>query len=404
MRKVAVGCVIGVAVWAAQVAVGEDWPRFRGAGGDGISTETGINKTWSQQKPAVLWKVALEDNGYAGASVAEGKLFIIDHAGSNDIVRAMNLGTGREVWRFEYQDAARANYGFARSTPTFDNGKLYTLSREGNLHCLDACSGKPIWRKNIRVEFKGKKPGWDYSGSPVVDGEKLIVCPGGTAAAVVALNKTTGEVLWKCAGGDDVAGYATPVIATINGQKQYLTFAGQNLIGVAEDGRRLWSFAWTMKFGVNAADPVVVGDNAIFITSGYSKGCALVEVSGGQARAVWSNTQMQSHFSTPVYCQGYIYGTTDPGDLICLEPKTGKTLWRKAGFEKGGCVAVEGTLVVMNGKSGEVAQVSLTPAGYRELGRIKPLSGQCWTMPIVANGKLIVRNTSELICLDLKGK
>lgn len=385
----------------ASSAMSADWPRFRGPDANGISSESGINKTWTARPPKTLWKLALTDKGYAGPAVADGKLFIIDHNGANDIIRAIDLTGGKELWRFAYVDAAHSNFGFARTTPTFDNGKLYTLSRLGAVHCLDARTGKPLWRKNICQEFKGKKPVWDYSTSPIVDGEKLIVCPGGPGAAVVALDKNTGQTLWN-GGGDDAAAYATPVIATINGQKQYVVFAAFHLIGVGvADGRLLWSFPWQTAYSVNAADPIVM-DNTVFITSGYRTGCALVEISASGAKALWTNKEMQSHFSTPIYYKGHIYGSTDPGQLICLDPKTGKTLWRKPGFQKGAAVAVDDTLIILDGKTGEAVQVALDPAAYKELGRFTPLGGQSWTMPIVADGKLFIRNTTELVCLDLK--
>ena len=177
---------------APAVLFAADWPQFRGPRHDGISPEKGIRKSW-RPAPKQLWKVAMTDNGYSGPAVAGGRVYIIDHQGKNDIVRALNLRTGKEIWRFSYPDAERDNYGFARATPTVSDGKVYTLSRTGMLHCLDAASGKKRWGLNIITTFSGKPGQWDLGASPFIDGNKLIVVPGGAKATVVALNKETGK-------------------------------------------------------------------------------------------------------------------------------------------------------------------------------------------------------------------
>ncbi|MHB9132474.1 MAG: PQQ-binding-like beta-propeller repeat protein [Armatimonadota bacterium] len=399
---VAAVCVIALSCAPKNVqAAGTDWPQFRGPNADGFSADKGINKSWKQTPPAELWRIPLTDKGYAGPSVADGKVFIIDHQGSQDIIRALNLTDGQEVWRFLYDDSASANYGFARSTPVFDNGKLYTMSRLGLLHCLEAKSGKKIWAKNILTEFGGKSPTWQLAFSPLIDGKKLIVCPGGSNANVVALDKETGNVFWK-GGGSDAPGYATPVIATIEGKKQYVVSTATTITGVdANSGALLWSYPWKNACNVNAAAPIVIGDN-VFITSGYGRGCALFKITGGAANQVWENKEMQAHFSSPIYFNGYIFGTGDPGIMMCLDPKTGKTLWKQAGFEKGGIVAVDGTIIALAGNTGDLVMMNLTTEGYQELGRIKPLGGQSWTAPIAANGTLLVRNQNALLCLKLK--
>jgi outer membrane protein assembly factor BamB len=379
----------------------KDWPRFRGPDGDGMSKDTGINKDWKAKPPKELWKISLGDNGYAGPSVAAGKLFIIDHAGAEDIVRAVNITTGADVWKFNYPDAAKDNYGFARSTPTYDNGKLYTLSRTGMLHCLDAEKGTKLWAKNIKSEYKGVHGSWEYSMSPFVDGDKLIMCPGGPNASVVALDKNTGNEIWK-GGGSDQAGYSTPLVATIGGKRQYVVFTGNGLIGVdPANGAVLWSFPWDVSYKVNAAAPIVIGDT-VFIASGYGKGCALVQVQGGAAKALWTNKAIKAHFNSAILHEKFIYGTGDPGELVCLDPATGNIVWSQKGFEKGGIIGVDGVIIALDGKSGDAVMCKMTNTAYQELGRFTPLGGQSWTAPIIADGKLYVRNKQALVCLDLK--
>ncbi len=257
-----------------------DWPCYRGPNGNGISAETGLNKNWAAKPPKKVWTAAMTDKGFAGFSVAAGKVYIIDHKDKQDIVRAINLADGANVWSYPYAETSEENYGFARSTPTVDNGKVYTISRQGIVNCLDAQTGAKVWTRNICTDFKvTRRPGWDYAASVFIDGEKAIVCPGGADATVAALNKLTGETIWK-GGGSDRAGYATPVLATLDGKRQYVIFAANNLLGVDTGaGQLLSSLPWKTDWEVNAATPAVF-DNSIFITSGYGRGCALVDVTG----------------------------------------------------------------------------------------------------------------------------
>lgn len=386
---------------AAPATGGSDWPRFRGPNGDGISTETGINKEWGTRPPQQLWQTAMGDDGYAGPAVAEGKVFIIDHQGEEDVVRAIDLGTGEDVWSYRYADPGGANYGFAHSTPCIDEGRVFTVGRNGQLNALSSADGTPLWSKDFRADFGGSPPGWNYAASPIVDGDRLVVLPGGPDTNVVVLSKATGEKIWA-GGGTFVAGHATPTIATLGGVKQYLVFAGKAITGVrADDGKLLWQAPWENACSVNAAMPTAIGDS-VFVTSNYNFGCALYKIGGGNANQVWFNKEMHSHFSSPILYQDRLYGTTDPGDLVCMDPGSGKTLWRQSGFEKGGLTLVDGVLIVFSGGSGDLVMVAASPDSYQELGRFNPLGGQSWTAPVVAQGRLLVRNKQTLACLDLK--
>jgi outer membrane protein assembly factor BamB len=400
MRRFLNSFVIGACVLAG-AARAADWPQYRGPAADGTAPDTGINKDWKTKAPKELWRIPLGDNGYAGPAIAGGKLFIIDHAGSKDVVRAVDIKTGKDAWSFPYEAPSQADYGNARSTPAVEGGKVYTLSRTGILNCLDAEKGAKVWTRNLRIDFKGVAGAWEYAASPIVDGGNLIVLPGGPNASVVALDKNTGKDVWQ-GGGSDKAGYSTPVVATIGGKKQYVVFTGVALIGVdAAKGALLWSFPWKTAHDVNAAMPVVMGDT-VLITSGYGHGCALVSVKGDKAEKVWENTLLQAHFNSPVLNGGFIYGIGDPGKLICFDPKTGAPKWQQPGFEKGGVAVVDGVLIAISGGKGDVVMVKLNSEKYEELGRITPLGGQSWTMPVIADGKLYIRNTKELVCLELK--
>lgn len=385
-----------------------DWPRFRGPNGNGASPETGINKDWKAKPPKELWRIALGDGGYAGPSVAAGKLFIIDKAGKEEVVRAVDLKTGKDAWSFKYPDSYNSGnpqWGNGRSTPTYDNGKLYTQGAAGLVHCLDAEKGTKIWSRDNKADFGGRarKDWWGYTPAPVIDGERVIICPGGPGAALVALDKNTGKEIWK-GGGDDQAGYATPVLAAIGGKKQFVSFTGLSVIGVdAASGALLWRHPWQTDYDINAADPIVIGDS-VFITSGYGHGCALLNIADGKATVAWENKEMKAHFNSPVLLDGYLYGNSDPGDLVCLEAKTGTAAWRQPRYGKGGVILVDGALIAVNGDNGTVALVKPNPKAYEEIGSIKPLAdtGKYWTPPIVADGKLFVRSQKTLACLELK--
>lgn len=387
-----------VLVASVTSAFAADWPFWRGPDRNGIAPDTGINRDWNTRPPQELWRIAMHDDGYAGPSVADGKLFIIDHEGAEDVVRAIDMATGQDVWQSRYPDLAKPNYGFSRATPVYDQGRLYVISYLGRVLCLDASDGRILWNVSMTERFGGVRPQWGYSMSPLIDGDRVIVVPGGVNACVAALDKQTGETIWT-GGGSDIPGYATPVKATIQGIEQYVVFAGKALIGVAaDDGRLLWRHPWETAYDVNAATPIVSGDH-IFITSNYRRGCAVTAIEETGPRVVWENQSMQAHFNTPVFMNGLMFGS-DNRDLVCLNPSNGQIVWRAPGFERGGVVGVDGTIIAVAGKSGEVAMFEAGPQ-MRELGRFTPLGGQSWTAPIIADGKLIVRNKQALVCLDL---
>lgn len=378
-----------------------DWPQYLGPNRNGIAPDTGINKNWNQNPPQKLWQVAMHDGGYSGPSVADGKVFLHDHQGNKDIIQALNINNGQVLWRYSYSDSATSSHGSTRSTPVYDEGRLYTISKTANVHCLNADNGSVIWSMNMRSKFNGKSPKWGYAASAYIDGNTLILCPGGSSAPVVALNKKTGATLWT-GGASGMAGYATPVRAQLQGMEQYVIFTADKLTGIrTTDGRVMWSYPWPTNHGVNAATPIV-GGNYIFITSDYGVGCGLIQVTNNGAEAVWTGKDLQSHFNPPVFYNSYVFGIGNPGFMVCINSRTGKTLWKKRGFERGGLIAVDGVLIALDGKNGDCVMVEATPNGYNELGRFKPLGGQSWTAPIITNGKMIIRNTSALCCLNLK--
>lgn len=394
---------IVVLILCAGAVYADDWPQFRGINNDGISAETGINQNWSKKTFKILWEMPMGDDGYAGPCVVGKTVYIIDRKGDYDIVKAINIISGKIDWEYKYKEDSDENYGFARATPTFDNNKLYIISQRGKLFCLNSLNGKLIWKLDVIAKFNGKLPRWEMAISPVIDGDKLLICPGGKNN-LIAINKNDGKVIWK-GGNSDMIGYATPVIATIHSVKQYVLFTGYKAIGVnAKDGKVLWSFPWKTSYDVNAAMPLVIDNEYVFITSGYKHGSALLKISkdNSNAQNVWKeeNKNMMAHFSSPIYYNGYIFGNSDPGDLVCLDKKSGKLLGKKEGFEKGGLIAVDGVIIALDGRKGQLYVVEAKP-GLKELASVKILGGQSWTAPILSDKKLIIRNRDYLACIDL---
>jgi len=392
-----------------------DWPQFRGPAANGIAPDTGLTKDWAKHPPKARWTVPLTDNGFAGPAVAHGVVYLVDHQGTRDIVRALSLTTGQERWRFAYPDASPDVYGHARATPAIYDGKVYTLSQLGLVHCLDARTGKKRWARDIAADFHGVRPQWGYAMSPLVDGDALILCPGGKGATVVALDRRTGATRWQ-SGRDDIPGYSTPVVATLSGRKQYVVFAGAALLGFdAATGVLRWRFPWKTDLdpvidseaarahlNANAAAPIVDGDT-IFITTGYGHGSALLKVTGDKPVCMWTSKEMQSQYSSPIYSNGYLYCTSDPHHLVCLSITSGQVAWKSETYNRGGgVVAANGMLFVEDGGRGEIVMVRMTPACYQEVGRFKPLGGETRTAPIIADGYLLVRNRKALACVPLK--
>ena len=384
--------------WAA------DWAQWRGPDANGIAPDTGINKDWAARPPKTLWQVPLSDEGCSGPSVANGKVFIIDHQGEQDIVRALQVENGEEVWRYAYAETSKANFGFACSTPTINEGKVYTLGRLGQLNCLEENTGKLLWARNILEEFGGKRPSWNYCMSPLVDDNKVIIEPGG-ANLVAALDKNTGQTLWV-GGGSDTPGYATPVVATLQGVKQYLILSAAGVRGLsAENGQVLWQHPWKTYADVNVATPLVTG-NQVFITSGYGAGCVMLEISAQGPRVLWQNKEMEGQFISPVLYGGFLWGA-GAGKFVGLNLATGQGVFQSQdpGFginQRGGsALGVDGVLLVLAGGNGDLYM--LTPANPPQvLGKITPLGGDSLTAPIMADGKLIIRNTKMLAYLDMK--
>lgn len=385
-------------------AVKGEWPQWRGPNRDGISAETGLLKEWPKEGPKELWR-AQGGLGYSTFAVADGRAYTILQDGDDEAVVCWDAETGKERWRFKY--AARFENGFGsgpRSTPTVQDGLVYAVGATGIFHCLKADSGDKVWRHDLLEEFKADNLEWGVSFSPLIEGDLVLTNPGGPkGGSIAAFDGKDGKLVWKSL--DDQAGYSSPIAASLAGTRQVLFFTGQALVSVSPtDGKENWRYPWRTSYDVNAATPIVL-DDYVFISSGYGKGAALlkVEADGGglKAKRVYETNRMCNHFSSCVLYKEHLYGFTDPGLLTCMEFRSGKVLWQQRGFETGSLTIADGHLIVL-GKHGKLALVEASSEGYREKASCQPFKDKCWSVPVLANGRLYLRDEATVLCLDLR--
>ena len=377
----------------AAPSLAADWPNWRGPTYDGISKETDWNPAAVGDKK-IAWEAKV-GAGYSAVSVAAGKLYTAGNFNKNtDRISCLDALTGKEIWKYEFPEALAPKFysGGCSATPTIHGGKVYFSSKSGKVFCLDALTGKEVWKK----EFGKKVPTWGFSSSALVHGKAVIFNAG---AAGLAYDLQSGKVLWDSA--DDACGYATPVPFTHKGKTALALFAKNTLTAIgAEDGKPLWSSPWQTEHDINAADPVISGTQA-FITSGYGHGCSLVDFSGAEPKTVWENKFMRSQMSGPVLIDGALYGFDDMS-LVCLDWKTGAKKWEEKSPKKGSLMAAGDKLIIL-GESGRLAIAKATPDAYQEIAGAKIVGGRCWTMPILANGLIYVRNSDgDLACVDVR--
>ncbi len=389
---------------AAPASAGRNyWTNFRGPARDGNYAERAVKVNWPAGGLKPMWKQPV-GGGFASFVVADGVAFTVEQRRRQEVATAYQLETGRELWAHgwdaEYKDSTGDG---PRSTPTWDEGRLYALGALGELRCLDARTGKLIWNKNILQENGAENLQWATAASPLVVDDKVIVVPGGPAGkSVVAYNKLTGAAVWKVQ--NDPAAYASPSLVTLAGRRQVLVVTGSRLMGLApEDGALLWSHPWSVSYGVGASQPLVVGKNRIFITAGYGKGAALVEVAGGgksfAARTVWENTSLKTQFNSAVIHDGHAYGL-DGEILTCVNVETGERKWKGGRYGRGQLLAASGHLIIMT-ETGEIALVKADPAGFNEVARFAALEGQTWNVPAISNGRLLVRNAGQMASFNI---
>ncbi len=379
------------------------WTNFRGPNRDGHYQEMAVLTKWPAQGLTQLWKQPI-GIGYASFVVADGNAYTLEQRRGQEVVTAYDVATGREQWKQGWNALYSDTTGDGpRSTPTWDEGRLYALGATGELRCLDAKSGAVRWGKNILSDNQASNLSWAMAASPLIVDDKVIVLPGGTSGkSVVAYNKLTGAPVWKAL--NDTQAYVSPMLVTLAGRRQILVVSSSRVLGVApEDGSLLWSHPWDTSMGINVSQPIPVDANRFFISSGYGKGAALIEISGSgknmSARAVWENINMKNKFNSSVIHQGHAYGL-DEGILVCVDVNTGERKWKGGRYGYGQVLLASGHLIVMS-ENGELVLVQATPAQHTEVARFQALQGKTWNYPAIAGGRLLVRNATEMAAYNI---
>jgi outer membrane protein assembly factor BamB len=379
-----------------------DWAQWRGPTRDGISTETGWTHQWGAGGPKVLWKHGV-GTGCSSFTAVGDRVYTMGNRDETDTVYCLEAATGKMVWKYSYAQPLDPNMfeGGPGSTPAVDGPRVYTLSRHGRLFCLS--DGKVVWAKHLVKDLGGEQPRWGYAESPLVLGDHLLLSPGGKGGSAMALNKLTGEVVWRA--GDDPAAYASPVVIRPgdNPEVAFLNAFGL-VVRTAREGRELWRHRWKTDYDVNAASPLPVGD-AVFISSGYGHGSALLRPGAKGPQVTWQNKALRNHMNSSVLWEGHVYGFDDDDGLACLEAATGTLKWRQGGLGAGSLILAGGRLVIMTDK-GRLVVAATSPQKFTRLAEAQVLGPKrSWVVPTLAHGRIFCKNNvGDTVALDVRGK
>jgi len=387
----------------ATAAISSDWPQWRGPLRDGLSSETGLLKEWPAEGPPVEWRIRNLGAGYGTVAVSGDRIYIQGQNGRNSVVYALDRSDGKTIWMKALGKTLSQDRGDGpRGTPTVDGERLYALTEAGDLACLNAQDGSTVWEKNILQEFGGSNPNWLLSESPLIDGNNLIVSPGGRNAGIVALDRKTGHTVWKTADLSDPAAYSSAIAAEVQGVRTIMNFTARGAVGVrATDGKLLWRYDRVANRTANIATPVF-HDNRVFFTSAYGTGCVLLDLraqdGGLTATEIYFSREMMNHHGGVVLVNGYLYGFSN-AILTCMEFETGKVMWKDRSVGKGCLTFADGNLYLL-GEGNTVGLAVASPKGYVEKGRfqIEDQGYPSWAHPVVSGGRLYIRNQATLTC------
>lgn len=410
-----IGMTLGLAfVVGLGPVAGNDWPQWRGPDRDGISKETGLLKQWPAEGPPLVWKATGLGSGYSSVAVVGERIYTTgDRADANYVV-ALNRADGKVIWsaKLGAKSGAPGWGGFAgpRATPTVDGNLVFAVDQWGEMACFDTAAGKEIWRKNFVTDFGGARPEWGFSESPLVEGDRVLVTPGGSKGAIVALDKKTGALVWQSREFTDAAHYSSLIVVNWGGARQVIQLTADSVAGVAvADGKLLWR---AVRKGRTAVIPTPLFDaGLVYVTSGYGVGCNLFKVSAAAGKfsvaKVYENKVLQNHHGGVIKVGDYVYGHSDGRGWICQDFKTGEAKWQeKSKLGKGSIVFADGRFYLrQEDKQGTVALIEASPEGYKELGRFDQpdrSNKNSWPHPVVAGGKLYLRDQDILLCYDVK--
>jgi len=393
--------------WLVMSASATDWPQWRGLERNGISPETGLLDSWPKGGPPQTWKAQGLGTGYAALAISHGRLFTQGQRGDHQFVLALDAATGKKLWETATAPAFPQDRGDGpRGTPTVDGDRLFAMAAEGTLVSLDARTGGMLWKMNVAEKFGGRVPNWGYSESPLVDGSNLIVTPGGPGAAIVALDKKTGNLVWRSQ--SDAAAYSSPIAAEVGGIRQIIVFTSEAVVGLRlNNGLLLWRYNRVANRTANIATPIFQ-NGFVFVSSAYGTGCALLKLTaeGGTVKAteVYFSREMQNHYSTSVVIGDSAYGFSN-AILTAMNLQTGQVAWRDRSVGKGSVTYADGKLYLLS-EDGVVGLAEATSVGYREKSRFEIPRGTfpTWTPPVISDGRLYLREQDNLYCFDIRRK
>ncbi len=388
----------------SSIARSDDWPGWRGPNRDGISNEKGIMDRWPANGPVLKWSLQGMGAGYSTPAVADGKLYLIGAEGGKENLICVDLSDKKVAWSVPIGKRASVGYEGSRATPTVDGNMIYALSSNGELSAIELKDQKVVWEKSYKNDFGGRYGAWGFAESPLVDGNKLVIGPGGPKAAIVALDKKNGEVLWQSTvPNSPVAAYASPIAIDVAGERQYVHFLSAGVVGVdAKTGKHRWTYDKCSNGTANCPTPIY-SKGQLFAASGYGTGGGSVTLSKNGAREKYFVKKFVNHHGGFVKIGNYVYGTND-SSLLCVDWNTGAVRWQDRSVGKGSIAAVDGKLIVRS-ESGPIALVEANPGKYTELGRIKnqpERSGQAaWAHPVIADKTLYIRDWETLLAYEL---
>jgi outer membrane protein assembly factor BamB len=406
-----------LAAVSSMVMMAADWPQFRGPNRTGISQEQNLLEDWPKAGPELLWQAPDLGDGYGAPSVAGDRLYLVSNRGmDNEFVQAIAASNGSVIWTRRLGPVGRPDqqppYPMARSTPSLDGPLLYAFSSNGDLACMEAATGKVLWQKNVEKEFGGVSGTWAYAESPLIDGDVLVVTPGGPDATMVALNKISGALIWKSAvPGGDRAAYSSAIAATAAGRKQYVQFLDKGLVGIdANTGQFLWRYTQTSGGPANIASPVIRG-NYVYSTNARRFGAGLVQLiannNGVSAEQAYFERDLPNSLGGQVLVGDTLFGTNPEGP-VAANFDTGKILWRVTNIGPGS-VTYAGGRLVFHLESGEVVMADANSKEYKERGRFTPPNPparkdgreRAWAYPVISNGRLYIRDLGKLWAYDI---
>ena len=412
---------IGIAMaFITMESKAQDSPQWGGVNRDGVWSNTGIVLDFTKSKLSPAWVFREAGTGYSSPTIVGTTLYCQGAEEKGDFAFALDTQTGKLKWKQTLGETFVQDRGNGpRGSVTVAGDKLYLIRGGGQIHCLSASTGKMLWQKDFKKDFGGNimsRQNWGFSESPLVDGNLLICTPGGSGGAMAALDKNSGAVVWRSKEWTDLGGYSSPVVAEVDGVRQYIQLAREGVVGIAaKDGKLLWKANIAGNNTAVIPTPVFRG-NIVYVTSGYNAGCGAVrltkEGAGIRAEVLYNNKNMSNQHGGVVLVGDYIYGYSDASGWVCQDFKTGEILWKNRIQEsgKGTIICIDNRLLLQDERTGTLTVIEASPVGWKEYGRMEfperskaeSLDKMVWTHPVLANGKLYLRDHNLLFCYELK--